>query len=73
MNFGGYQDVERAKRNPPTNVSREDWLNMINHFCDPKHVNRATKNAENRARARYPSLHGSQTLVAARYKKVNIS
>lgn len=68
---GGYNNIEMAENNPPENVTKEEWKDTIKFFMGERHRNRSAVNTENRSLMPYPSLHGTSTYVAARYKKVN--
>lgn len=71
LNQGGYDDVERAKQHPPTNVNSDNWKKTVDHFLDPKYMNRSQTNVGNRACVKYPSLHGSISFAASLHKKVS--
>ena len=71
MDNGGYDDVEEARKHPPPSVKKDVWDETIDHFLDPKYRNRSEENAKNRAKARFPSLHGSSSYVSTWYKQVN--
>ncbi|KAJ9552531.1 hypothetical protein OSB04_016576 [Centaurea solstitialis] len=71
MDNGGYNDVENARKHPPASVKKDVWDETIDRFLDPKYRNRAEKNAKNKAKARFPSLHGSSSYVSSRYKQKN--
>ncbi|KAF4376596.1 hypothetical protein F8388_025467 [Cannabis sativa] len=68
---GGYDDVEKAKKNPPEGLDAATWDKLISHFLDPKHIERSKKNAANRAKHLYPSLQGSSSYASHRYKRMN--
>lgn len=67
---GGYKDIANARRNPPSHFDLKKWNETVDFFCDPNYKDRSEKNAQNRSHAKYPSLHGSTSYIAARYKKV---
>ncbi|KAJ9542876.1 hypothetical protein OSB04_029382 [Centaurea solstitialis] len=69
LKHGGYDDVERAKQHPPTNVNSDNWKKTVDHFLDPKYMNRSETNVGNRACVKYPSLHGSISFAASLHKK----
>ncbi|KAJ9543054.1 hypothetical protein OSB04_022761 [Centaurea solstitialis] len=72
LSVGGYADMEIAKKNPPSTITDETWWRKtVDFFADPENMTRAEKNAQNRSNVKYPSLHGSTSYVASRYKKRN--
>ena len=74
ISVGGYNDVETTKKNPPSSITDETWWRKtLDFFADLENMRRAQKNSQNRLNIKYPSLHGSTSYVALRYKKVNKS
>ena len=68
---GGYDDIETARKNPLEDMDNESWQKLVDLFTTPQFMARSKANAANRAKQKYPSLHGSTSYVSARFKKVN--
>ena len=70
---GGPNNVDRARRNPPPSLNLVDWNKLIDDvFMDSKWQDRSKKNSKNRKNYPFPSYHGTQSYVNARFKKVKI-
>ena len=68
---GGYDDIETARKNPPEIMNNESWQKLVDLFTTPQFMAHSKENAANKARQKYPSLHGSTSYDSAQFKKVN--
>ncbi|KAJ9555866.1 hypothetical protein OSB04_010480 [Centaurea solstitialis] len=66
---GGEKDVANARRNRPPHLDDEQWDNTIDLFLDAKFKQHSKTNSQNRSHSRYPTLQGSSSYAASRYKK----
>nr|GEV14155.1 hypothetical protein [Tanacetum cinerariifolium] len=63
---GETHDVEAIRSRPPPSVEQSEWDKPIKFWLDPKHVTRAAKDVENRARDTIFCCYGCRSLAVLR-------
>ncbi|KAI3754617.1 hypothetical protein L1987_54404 [Smallanthus sonchifolius] len=69
LKVGGYDDLERAKANPPKNMKAENWKKSIDFFLSDAHIKRSAVNKTVRQKQKYTNRGGTSTYSSACYKQ----
>lgn len=71
LDEGGYEDVEKARANPPEGMSAENWSKAINYYTSEKHIRRSNQNKINKAKQVVTNRGGTSSLSSACHKHVS--
>ncbi|KAL4583648.1 hypothetical protein LXL04_008229 [Taraxacum kok-saghyz] len=66
---GGYQDIERARNTPPSNITPENWRKAVNFFIGESHMTVSQRNKNNRALQTTKNRGGTASYSSAAFKK----
>ena len=70
--LGGYQDIERARNTPPSNITPENWRKAVDFFTGESHMTISQRNKNNRALQTIKNRGGTASYSSAAFKKVTI-
>ena len=68
----GYQDIERARNTPPSNITPENWRKAVDFFTGEAHKTISQRNKNNRALQTIKNRGGTASYSSAAFKKVTI-
>lgn len=67
INREGEEHPEEIREYPPENMTSEDWNTYIDFITSTEFKKRSGVNTQNKAKQKYPSLHGTKSYAAYRY------
>ena len=71
LNKGGYEDVERARANPPDGMSEENGNKAVDFYAMEKHKMRSDQNKVNKAKQVITSRGETSSYSSSCYKHVS--
>lgn len=60
---GGHNCVGALRQQPPCDMSRDSWNDLLDYYTKEDNIRRAKVNSANKAKQQYPSYHGSKSYV----------